>query len=272
MFVLQIYAHCHPRGYFRVIIFFFPTLATPPVEPPIIEFEPYYNTSGNEAVSMLVNSRLVSPLIGTSLTVVFSNLPEGFSFNKGRVNGKGEAAFDSKDLANLTLIPPPNFSGSLNLTVTALAIRGERRANRSGVLFMYFQGLESQIPLLETKDHCLNVTEDQQKIPLTSLIVVSGDYDETLYQLRITQLPEDFKITLDTLTKTESSWFASQNSTITIPTKSIQFADVYTPRVDNDFEPVNCSVYLVRLPYGDVIASGKFVIGLCFTGIVISYN
>ena len=248
-------------------VFFLLIVATPPVEPPIIEFIPSYNISTTKAVPLFVNSRLVLPLSGTSLKIMFSNIRKGFSFNKGHVDEEGTAIFNATDLGDLTLIPPPYYTGALNLTVTALAVRGEQNASRSGVIYMYFQARQIGTPELETNDLCLNITDNDQNIPLIDLVSIRGNMDAMLYQLHITKLPNDFKVMLESTSKENTSQFISQNNTIKIPSSAMDSVKVYIPLVRENFKAVNVSVYLAILPKEEVVKSGSFLIILCSAGI-----
>lgn len=248
-------------------VFFLLIVATPPVEPPIIEFIPSYNISTTKAVPLFVNSRLVFPLSGTSLKIMFSNIRKGFSFNKGHVDEEGTAIFNATDLGDLTLIPPPYYTGALNLTVTALAVRGEQNASRSGVIYMYFQARQIGTPELETNDLCLNITDNDQNIPLVDLVSIRDNMDAMLYQLHITKLPNDFKVMLESTSKENTSQFISQNNTIKIPSSAMNSVKVYIPLVRENFKAVNVSVYLAILPKEEVVKSGSFLIILCSAGI-----
>ncbi|MFD1262626.1 Ig-like domain-containing protein, partial [Thauera mechernichensis] len=55
------------------------------------------------------------------LTVVVSGVPAGARFTSGTDNGDGTWTFTAAELGNLLLMPPAGFSGSMALTVTAIA-------------------------------------------------------------------------------------------------------------------------------------------------------
>ncbi|MDO9468308.1 MAG: tandem-95 repeat protein [Thiobacillus sp.] len=56
-----------------------------------------------------------------TLTARISGLPTGARFTSGTDNGDGSWTFTAAQLSNITLLPPENYSGTLNLTVTAIA-------------------------------------------------------------------------------------------------------------------------------------------------------
>ncbi len=56
-----------------------------------------------------------------TLTVRISGLPAGARFTSGVNNGDGSWTFSAAQLSSITLLPPENYTGTLNLTVTAIA-------------------------------------------------------------------------------------------------------------------------------------------------------
>ncbi|MEW6591688.1 MAG: tandem-95 repeat protein, partial [Pseudomonadota bacterium] len=56
-----------------------------------------------------------------TLSVRIAGLPAGARFTSGTANGDGSWTFSAAELSGITLLPPENYTGTLNLTVTATA-------------------------------------------------------------------------------------------------------------------------------------------------------
>ncbi len=56
-----------------------------------------------------------------TLTARISGLPAGARFTSGTDNGDGSWTFTAAQLSSITLLPPENYTGTLNLTITAIA-------------------------------------------------------------------------------------------------------------------------------------------------------
>ncbi|MGF9758756.1 Ig-like domain-containing protein [Microvirga sp. 0TCS3.31] len=79
--------------------------------------------SGQEdtTVPLNVSAALVDADGSEVLSVVIGNLPEGARLSAGLNNGDGTWTLTSSQLANLSLLPPANWSGTANLSVLAHA-------------------------------------------------------------------------------------------------------------------------------------------------------
>jgi len=94
------------------------------------------NVTGIEdhAVALTIGAALVSPVMGEALSVVIAGIPAGATLSSGTDNGDGTWTLTSAQLSGLTLTPPVDFSGTLNLTVTATSTVGGTQAGRTEIL------------------------------------------------------------------------------------------------------------------------------------------
>lgn len=82
------------------------------------------NATGNEDNQIALNiSTAVTDTDGSEAitSVVISGLPAGFSLTAGTNNGNGSWTLTTQQLANVKLVPPANYSGTVQLTVTSTA-------------------------------------------------------------------------------------------------------------------------------------------------------
>ncbi|MEM7468045.1 MAG: hypothetical protein AAF387_14315, partial [Pseudomonadota bacterium] len=76
----------------------------------------------DSAIALSIDSALVDTDGSEVLSIVLDGLPEGSVLSAGMNNGDGSWTLRPADLTNLNLTPPENYSGSLNLNVTAISL------------------------------------------------------------------------------------------------------------------------------------------------------
>ena len=95
---------------------------TPEPEPPTVEAEDAY---GYEDTAIALGISAEGPDGAGSLSYVqVSGLPDGTTLNVGTDNGDGTWVLSPQDLDQLAVIPPEDFSGTIDLTVTAVSTEG----------------------------------------------------------------------------------------------------------------------------------------------------
>ncbi|MFC5306721.1 hypothetical protein ACFPM2_16615, partial [Azospirillum picis] len=75
--------------------------------------------SEGHAIALAINAQITSPAAGETLSVVISGVPAGAVLSAGTDNGDGTWTLSAAQLSGLTITPPADFSGTLNLSVTA---------------------------------------------------------------------------------------------------------------------------------------------------------
>ncbi|WP_186455026.1 Ig-like domain-containing protein, partial [Nitrospirillum amazonense] len=75
----------------------------------------------NQPVALSLTAGLAAPVVGETLSVVVTGVPVGATLSAGTHNADGSWTLTSAQLSGLTLTPPANYHGTLNLTVTAHA-------------------------------------------------------------------------------------------------------------------------------------------------------
>ncbi|WP_158091297.1 Ig-like domain-containing protein, partial [Thalassospira mesophila] len=86
------------------------------------------NTSGAEDTRIALDVTATSP---DTVSVTFAGVPDGAVLSAGIDNGDGTWTVDAGDLAGLTLTPPADYSGTLNLFAVATATDGSESATTS---------------------------------------------------------------------------------------------------------------------------------------------
>ncbi|MFC5309702.1 hypothetical protein ACFPM2_31795, partial [Azospirillum picis] len=94
------------------------------------------NASGTEdqAIALTLSSSLTSPAAGETLSVVISGVPAGAVLSAGTDNGDGTWTLSAAQLSGLTITPPADFSGTLNLSVTATSSVNGTQASHTEAL------------------------------------------------------------------------------------------------------------------------------------------
>ncbi len=131
------------------------------------------NSSGFEdtGVQLIINSH-ASDASGESLTIVISGVPSGANLSAGVDNHDGSWILQQSDLASLTLLPPANYSGPINLTVTSISYENGTTAQIQAPLQVIVSGV-ADLPNITA-----NVNPGQENMPLALDITTSvGDND-----------------------------------------------------------------------------------------------
>ncbi|WP_230729396.1 Ig-like domain-containing protein [Thalassospira xiamenensis] len=99
------------------------------------------DASGNEdsAIALDIDAGLTDS--SEVLTVTISGVPEGATLSAGTDNGDGSWTLSATDLNGLTITPADDFSGSLDLTVTAQSTDGSDIATSSGTITVDVAGV-----------------------------------------------------------------------------------------------------------------------------------
>jgi hypothetical protein len=85
------------------------------------------NVTGDEdtAIPLTISAALNDNDGSETLSIVITGFPAGSTFSAGLYAGNGKWSLSPADLAGLTITPPDDFSGTINLTVTAVATENE---------------------------------------------------------------------------------------------------------------------------------------------------
>ncbi|NKD77737.1 hypothetical protein HEQ60_08190 [Haematospirillum sp. H1815] len=102
-----------------------PVTIAPVVDAPTLTASLPASSQEDTAVSFDVQAALVDTDGSESLTVTVTGLPAGATLSNGIQNADGSWTLAPDDLPGLLLTPPPNFSGTINATVTATSTEGQ---------------------------------------------------------------------------------------------------------------------------------------------------
>ncbi|MEQ9617358.1 MAG: Ig-like domain-containing protein [Phycisphaerales bacterium] len=81
--------------------------------------------SENNAIDLDIASKLKDTDGSETLNVVIRGLPDGASLSAGVDNGDGTWSLDPDQLAGLKIMPPMNFAGEIELTITASSLEAD---------------------------------------------------------------------------------------------------------------------------------------------------
>ncbi|EKF06980.1 hemolysin-type calcium-binding region, partial [Thalassospira profundimaris WP0211] len=109
------------------------------------------DASGNEdgAIALSIDAGLTDS--SETLNVTISGVPDGATLSAGVDNGDGTWTLSSEQLADLTITPPEDFSGSFGLGVTATSADGSDVATTSGSITVDVTGV-ADAPTLDLSD------------------------------------------------------------------------------------------------------------------------
>ncbi|MDE1148225.1 MAG: Ig-like domain-containing protein [Azospirillaceae bacterium] len=88
----------------------------------------------DQPIALTIAAGLHAPADGETLSVTIAGVPAGATLSAGTDNGDGTWTLTSAQLTGLTLTPPADYSGTLNLSVTAHAEVGGTSADTSSSL------------------------------------------------------------------------------------------------------------------------------------------
>lgn len=123
-FVLSITAISADSGHFAMISGDLPVTVNGVANVPALSVSP---ATGNEDTSIALDiNAALSDMDGSEiLSIVISNIPDGAVLSAGLYAGNNSWILNPAQLAGLTITPPENYNGTLNLQVTAVATEGE---------------------------------------------------------------------------------------------------------------------------------------------------
>lgn len=127
-----------------------PVTITGIASPPIVSVQSAFGLE-NTAIALSITATLSDTDGSETLMIEISNLPVGASLSAGTDQGNGVWILTSSELNNLLLIPPLNFSGNLNLIVTATSFENGTSYPVSANLDVGIGGVAS-LPVLVTQD------------------------------------------------------------------------------------------------------------------------
>jgi hypothetical protein len=131
------------------------------------------------------------------LRVVLQGVPAGATLSAGSRAANGSWVLQPADLAGLTLTPPVNFSGTLRLTVTAVAAEATTGAEVSTTGTMGLQVAPvADAPVLTAVD--ASGTEDHSLALSLGAALTDTDGSERLLALQVSGLPEGFMLSAGT--------------------------------------------------------------------------
>ncbi|MEO5338578.1 MAG: Ig-like domain-containing protein, partial [Magnetospirillum sp. WYHS-4] len=154
------------------------------------------SASGSEdgAIALDIRAALSDTDGSESLSVIVSGLPTGAILSAGTDNGDGTWTLAGEQLTGLSVTPPPDFSGSFDLAVTATATEslGGATASTTASLTVNVAG-DADVPTLAAVD--ATGTEDQA-IAL-DISAALGDASESL-SLTIAGVPDGASLSAGT--------------------------------------------------------------------------
>ncbi len=91
------------------------------------------NATGREdtAIPLTLSAALVDTDGSESMAIILSGLPDGAVLNHGSNNGDGSWVLKPADLAGLTVTPPRNLSGGMDLTLTVTSLESSNKDTAS---------------------------------------------------------------------------------------------------------------------------------------------
>lgn len=143
------------------------------------------NGTEDNSVSLNINASL-NDIGGTEvLTLLIANVPAGASLSAGTDNGDGTWTIDEADIAGLQYIPPANWSGSVNLSVTAISAENGTTSSTTAPLLVTITGV-ADMPVLAAGNSAGN--EDTSIALAVSAALTDLDGSEVL-TIVISDLP-----------------------------------------------------------------------------------
>ncbi|WP_284198481.1 tandem-95 repeat protein [Azospirillum oryzae] len=92
-----------------------------------------HNATGAEdtPIALDLSASLVDTDGSETMAVILSGLPEGAVLNHGSNNGDGSWTLKTSELSGLTITPPRNYSGGMDLTLTATSLESSNKDTAS---------------------------------------------------------------------------------------------------------------------------------------------
>ncbi|WP_417828058.1 beta strand repeat-containing protein, partial [Thalassospira sp.] len=174
------------------------------------------NVSGDEDTTIALNASVsVTDTDETISSVVISDIPAGVTLNGGTLNPDGTVSVTPAELADMTITPPANFSGSLNLTITATSTEAGDTAVSTKTVTVNVDPV-ADTPMVVAND----VVGNEDGVIALDLSAISIDPSENL-TVFISDIPEGVVLSDGTLTADGSVILTPDqlsNLTVTPPT------------------------------------------------------
>ncbi|MDP2699600.1 MAG: Ig-like domain-containing protein, partial [Thalassospira sp.] len=105
------------------------------------------NVSGNEDSAIVLDIDAALTDASEVLSITIGNVPDGASLSAGTNNGDGSWSLTPDQISGLTITPPADYSGSFDLSVTAISVDGEDVASVSDTITVDVAGV-ADAPIL----------------------------------------------------------------------------------------------------------------------------
>src|SRR3990167_6516249 len=147
------------------------------------------DVSGTEdsVISLNIEAALADTS-GENLAIIISNLPTNASLSAGTLLADGSWQLSTHELKGLTLTPPPDFSGNLELEVKAIASENDTEATTVKTLEVSVSGTADK-PVVTIEN--VSGTEDSAVSLNIKAAISDMDGSESLTSITISGLPEE---------------------------------------------------------------------------------
>lgn len=162
------------------------------------------SVSGDEdsAIDLSVSSSLVDTDGSETLGVVISGLPDGATLSHGNSLGNGEWAVAAADLGDLSITPPTNFSGEINLNISATSTEPDGSTAVSSAPFSVTVDALADAPELTAS--LIGAEEDNGMAVNVTGTLVDTDGSENI-SYTISNVPDNFSLNAGTQ-NADGSW------------------------------------------------------------------
>ncbi len=162
------------------------------------------DATGTEDAPVALN--IIAALADSSetLSVRVTGLPSGASLSAGTANPDGSWSLTPAQLAGLTITPPPDYSGTMSLTISATSADGSSAATTSAALSVTIEGVADAPTLI-----AVDASGTQNTAIALNLSAALTDSSEAL-TLDITDLPAGTTLSAGTQNP-DGSWTLAPN-------------------------------------------------------------
>ncbi len=195
----------------------------------------------DDTVLLDISASLTDP--DENLAITISDIPEGVSLSAGIENPDGSITLTPDELSGLTLTPPKNFSGSLDLTISATSAESGDRAVTSDTLTVTLAPV-ADAPALSAP----NVSGDEDTTIALNASVSVTDTDETISSIVISDIPAGVTLNGGTL-----------NPDGTVSVTSAELADMTITPPANFSGSLSFTITATSTEAGDTAVSTKTV-------------
>ncbi len=146
------------------------------------------NASGNEdsAISLSIDAALVDTDGSETLSIAIGGVPANATLSAGTDNGNGSWSLTKAQLAGLSITPPPNFSGTFELTVKATSTENGGTASTPGTLVVTVNAVPDA-PTLVVEDVARG--EAGTPIPLNISVTFNDPDESEIHSVTIDGVP-----------------------------------------------------------------------------------